>query len=63
MDISKDIVNELKKVVESNKTSGGTINWVKVGLTLNGRHPNEARTVNSWRMMYRRNFKRCTRLD
>jgi predicted phosphodiesterase len=56
MDTSKDILAQLKKTVESNKTSQGTINWVKVGLTLNGNNPNEARTVNSWRMMYRRNF-------
>lgn len=55
MDISKDIVNELKRVVDENKTSGGTINWVKVGLILNGKFPNERRTTNSWRMMYRRN--------
>lgn len=52
----KDIVFELKRVVEANKTNGGTINWVKVGLILNGQYPNERRTVNSWRMMYRRNF-------
>ena len=52
----KDILFELKRVVEANKTSGGTINWVKVGLILNGQYPNERRTVNSWRMMYRRNF-------
>ena len=56
MDTSKDILSQLKKAVESNKTVQGTINWVKVGLTLNGNNPKEARTVNSWRMMYRRNF-------
>jgi UDP-2,3-diacylglucosamine pyrophosphatase LpxH len=54
----KDILFELKRVVEANKTSGGTINWVKVGLILNGQYPNERRTVNSWRMMYRRNFNK-----
>jgi predicted phosphodiesterase len=56
MDTSKDILSQLKRVVEANKTTQGTINWVKVGLTLNGNNPNQARTVNSWRMMYRRNF-------
>jgi len=56
MDTSKDILSQLKKAVESNKTAQGTINWVKVGLTLNGNNPKEVRTVNSWRMLYRRNF-------
>jgi predicted phosphodiesterase len=56
MDTSKDILAQLKKAVESNKTAQGTINWVKVGLTLNGNNPKEVRTVNSWRMLYRRNF-------
>jgi predicted phosphodiesterase len=56
MDTSKDILSQLKRVVEANKTTQGTINWVKVGLILNGDNPKEARTVNSWRMLYRRNF-------
>ena len=56
MDTSKDILSQLKKAVEGNKTAQGTINWVKVGLTLNGNNPKEVRTVNSWRMLYRRNF-------
>ena len=56
MDTSKDILSQLKRVVEANKTTQGTINWVKVGLTLNGNNPKEVRTVNSWRMLYRRNF-------
>jgi predicted phosphodiesterase len=56
MDTSKDILSQLKKAVEDNKTAQGTINWVKVGLTLNGNNPKEVRTVNSWRMLYRRNF-------
>ena len=56
MDTSKDILAQLKKAVEDNKTAQGTINWVKVGLTLNGKNPKEARTVNSWRMLHRRNF-------
>jgi predicted phosphodiesterase len=51
-----DILQELKRTVESNKTSGGTINWVRVGSILNGQYPNEIRTINSWRMLYRRNF-------
>jgi predicted phosphodiesterase len=52
----KDIIQEVKEVVDKCKTTQGTINWVKVALQLNERHPHLGRTVNSWRMMYRRNF-------
>lgn len=54
--MQKDILHELKQVVEDCKLPSGYISWDRVHRIMNNRYPDIARNRNSWRMLYRNNF-------
>jgi len=56
MEQEKNILQELKQVVDDCKLPSGFISWDRVHKVMNNRYPDLSRNRNAWRMMYRNNF-------